>query len=86
MFHLDVLYVVMAIHVCCKCMFEIFHLFICTLQSVLFGCCIYFSGYTYMLQASIQNVSSVLDVYCKCVYLDFEYVAVAINPCCKCVL
>ena len=33
-----------------------------------------------MLQASIQNVSSVSDVCCKCVYLD---VVVAIHICCK---
>ena len=33
-----------------------------------------------MLQASIQNVSSVLGICCKCAYLD---VAVAIHICCK---
>jgi hypothetical protein len=36
-----------------------------------------------MLQASIQNVSSVLDVCCKCIYMDVAYVAVVIQICCK---
>jgi hypothetical protein len=27
MFYLDVAYVVVAIHICCKCMFQMFHLF-----------------------------------------------------------
>jgi hypothetical protein len=34
-----------------------------------------------MLQALIQNISSILDVHCKYVYLD---VVVAIHMYCKC--
>jgi hypothetical protein len=50
-FHLDVAYV--AIAKCCKCMFQIFYLFQMYVASVLYGCCICFSGYTKILQASI---------------------------------
>jgi hypothetical protein len=34
----DVTHVVMAIHVCSKCMFQIFHLFQTNVASVLSGC------------------------------------------------
>jgi hypothetical protein len=81
-FYLDVAYVAMTIHVCCKCVFQTFHLFsdICCKCFILSRCSICFSGYKRMLQASIQNVSSVSDVCCKCVYLA---VADAIHICCK---
>ena len=35
----DVAHVVMAIHVCFKCMFQIFNLFQTNVASVLSGCC-----------------------------------------------
>jgi hypothetical protein len=69
-FYLDVAYVAVARHVCCKCIFQMFHMFQTYVTSVLFGCCIYFR---HMLQASIQEILSVLDVYCKCV-----------SRCCSC--
>jgi hypothetical protein len=39
--------------VCCKCSFEMFHLFQTYVASVLYGCCTCFRGYTHILQASI---------------------------------
>jgi hypothetical protein len=45
---------------CCKCfMFQMFQLFQMYATSVLSGCCIYYSGYTHMLQEHVLNVSSV---------------------------
>ena len=72
----DVAYVAMAIHVCCKCIFQMFQLFSS-------GCCmcvyvdvakvdwdvLYVA--TRMLKAFVPNVSVVFsDVCCKCVYLN----------------
>ena len=60
----------MAIHVCCNCMFQMFHLFQTYVASVLSGCCICCSRYTLMLQMYISNVSPVSDVCCsKCFIL-----------------
>jgi hypothetical protein len=67
------IYVAMAIHVCCKCMFQTFYLFQMYATSVLSRRSICFSGYTQMLQESIQNVLSVSN---DIVYLD---VSVATN-------
>ena len=51
---LDVAHVVMAMHVCFKCMFQIFHLFQANVASVLSGCCKSISGWCiYMYVASI---------------------------------
>jgi hypothetical protein len=53
----------LAIHVCCKCMFQIFQL--------LSGCCICCSGYTHMLQVYVSKVSPVSDAFCsKCFMLQ----------------
>jgi hypothetical protein len=70
-----VAYVAMVVHVCCKLLFTMFHLFSSRrmLQACLFGCCIYF---TYMLQVFYLDVAFVLqrfscvfasvsDTYCK---------------------
>ena len=52
--------------------------------------CICYNGYTCMLQASVSNVLSVLlDVCCKCFYLDVAYVShiclqVFLPGCCIC--
>jgi hypothetical protein len=35
----DVAHVAMAIHVCFKCMFQMFHLYHTYIASILFGCC-----------------------------------------------
>ena len=52
----------MVIHICYKCMFQMFHLFQTYVASVLSGCCICCSRYTLMLQVYISNVSPVSDV------------------------
>jgi hypothetical protein len=39
-----------------------------------------------MLQVYVLNVSAVLNVCCKCIYLNVAYVALAIHVCCKCML
>ena len=78
-FHLDVAkvdrniaHVAVAIHVCFKCMFQIFHLVfldVC-LQSVLSRCCICFHIYEVFSGAFLQvfhrNVSSVSSISCVC--------------------
>jgi hypothetical protein len=64
----DITHVVMVIHICFKCMFQIFHLFQTYVASVLSrccksrsGCCIYI-----MLQANIFKCSQVFHTYvCK---------------------
>jgi hypothetical protein len=76
-FYLDIAYVAVAIHVCCKFMFQMFHLFGTYVASVSSRYCICFR---HILQASIPNVSYVLDICCMCVYL---VVSVAIHICCK---
>jgi hypothetical protein len=42
-------------------------------------CRICYNCYTHMLQISIHNVSSTLDICCKCFYLDIAYIIVAIH-------
>ena len=67
----DVSYVAVVVHVCCKRLFQMFHLFFKrTLQVCLSGCCICF---TYMLQVFYLDVayvfndfSSVFRCFCKC--------------------
>jgi hypothetical protein len=60
----DVALVASVSDVCCKRLFKNFLLFQKYVANVLSGYCIYFSGYTHMLQESIQNISFVLDLYC----------------------
>jgi hypothetical protein len=59
-----VVYIAMAIHVCCKYMFQRFQLFQTYVASVSFRCCIYCSGYTHMLQLCFSNVSAVSSGSC----------------------
>jgi hypothetical protein len=60
----DVAYVAMAIYVCCKRLFQMFHLFFRRLlQMCLFGCYIYF---TYMLQVFYLDVKYALQWLFKC--------------------
>jgi hypothetical protein len=67
-FYLDVAVV---IHICCKCMLQIFQLFQTYVASVLFECCICCNGYIHMLQAYVSNVSPVSYVFCsKCFMLQ----------------
>jgi hypothetical protein len=67
----DVAYVVISVHVRCKCMFQIFHLFFRRmLQVCLSGCCKCLSGYCISFAMTFQMFSgvfaSVLDVCYKC--------------------
>jgi hypothetical protein len=70
LFYLDIAYVAVAIYVCCRCMFQMFHLFRTYIASVSSGCCI---GFRHMLQASIQNISSISDMLQMC-----------LSRCCSC--
>ena len=70
MFHVDVVkvnqddaYVAMAIHVCCKRLFQMFYLFQMNVAHVLSGCCICF---TLMLQVFHPDVAYVSHICCKC--------------------
>jgi hypothetical protein len=97
-FYLDVVYVAMTIHVCCKCMFQIFQLFQRMLQvfyldvsyvaSVCFKC---FSCFKCMLQVSCLDVAYValaISICCNCMFQMFQlfqtYVASILSGCCKC--
>jgi hypothetical protein len=70
-FHMDVakidrnvVYVAMAIHVCCKRLFQIFHMFFRRmLQVCLFVCCICF---IHMLRVFYPDVAYVLYICCEC--------------------
>jgi hypothetical protein len=73
---MDVTYVAMAIHVCCKYLFKVFHLLLTYVASAFIWilniyviCC---SGSTHMLQAYVSNVSSTLHVcYRKCFHIAY---------------
>jgi hypothetical protein len=78
----------MAIHICCKYMFQMFQLFQTYIVSVLFGCCICCNGYTRMLQVYVSNVLALSNVCCKwfiqmlyMLYWIYTYVA---SVCFKC--
>jgi hypothetical protein len=58
----DVAHVAIAIHVCCKRLFEMFHPFQTRVARVLSGCCICF---TQILHAFVLNVSFVSYAYCS---------------------
>jgi hypothetical protein len=55
-FHVDVAYVAMAIHVCCKCI-------VLNIKCVLSGCYIYF---THILQVFHLDAVYVSHIYYKC--------------------
>jgi hypothetical protein len=60
----DVAYVAMVVHICCKSMSPMFHLFFKRmLQACLFECCICFHTY----------VASVLSGCCACFAMVFKY-------------
>jgi hypothetical protein len=60
----DVSYVAMVVHVCCKCLFQMFYLlFKCMLQVCLYVCCICF---THTLQVFYLGVAYVFQWSFKC--------------------
>jgi hypothetical protein len=74
-----VAYLAIAIHVCLKCMFQMFFLFHTYVASISSrcckyrsGCCIMCNGYIRMLQVYVPNVSSVLYIRCKCFIWTLE--------------
>jgi hypothetical protein len=73
-----VAYVVMAIHMYCKCMFQMVQPFKTYIATVSSRCCICCSGYTRILQVCFQML--------RLFHLDVAYVVVAIHVCCKCIL
>jgi hypothetical protein len=54
----DIVYVIMVIHVCCKCSSKMFHL----------------CFWTYCYKCVYLDVTYVSHIYCKCFYLDMAYV------------
>jgi hypothetical protein len=76
----SVAYVAITIHVCCKCMFQLFQTYVTIVLSV---CCICCTGYARMLQVYFSNVLAVSNVCSKCFYVDVKYVAVPIHIFCK---
>ena len=73
----DIAHVVIAIHLCFKCMFQMFHMFQTYVVSVLSECCKIRSGCCiYMLAASIcfKVFSSVSYVCLQVFHLDVAYV------------
>jgi hypothetical protein len=91
-------YVTMAIHVCCKGMVQMFHLFQTYVASVSSGYCICCSGYTHILQVCFTNVSAVSSICCmflpRCCICSTSYTRMLqvyvlnVSPisdiCCKC--
>ena len=54
----DVAHVAIVVHICCKCLFLMFHLFFYTYVASLSGCCIYF---THILQVFYLDVAYVCN-------------------------
>jgi hypothetical protein len=72
--HQDVAHVVMAIHICFKCMIQMFHLFQTYVASVLSECCKSRSGCCiYMLRAYIC-FKYFIRMFASVFYLDVSYV------------
>jgi hypothetical protein len=87
----NVAYVLMAIHVCCKCMFQMFQFFQMYVASVSSRCCICSSGYICMLQVCFSNVLAVLSECCICcsnytriLQVYVSNVSPILDACCKC--
>jgi uncharacterized membrane protein YgcG len=84
----DVVYVAMVVHVCCKSLFLMFHLFSRRmLQVCLSRCCICF---THLLQVFYLDIAYILQLFFKCFQVFFQvfqtYVANAsavLDICCK---
>jgi hypothetical protein len=76
-----VAYVAMTIHVCCKCMFQMFRFFQTYVASVLSGCSICCAGGTCMLQVYVSNILFCFKRMLQVFYLDIVFIA---KVCCKC--
>jgi hypothetical protein len=71
----------MAIHVCCKCMYQMFQLFQMYVASVSSGRCICCSCYTRMLEPCFPNVSTVFIWMLHMLQWLYTYIA---SVCSKC--
>ena len=90
----DIAHVAMAIHVCFKCMFQIFHLFQTNVAGVLSGCCKKDLDvvYTCMLRAYVSSVfryfirmfASVSSRFCICLQCCSSVFASVLDACFKC--
>ena len=81
---------------CCKCMFQVFQSYTaivtygcCKNRSGCCTCCIFCKCFRGMLQAFVQNILSVLDIYCsKCfiwmLHMFHTHVASVLSGCCIC--
>ena len=70
MFYLDVAYVALAIHVCCKCIFQIFQLFQTYVASVVSGVAYAAVAIHICCKRMFVNVSFISDVcFSKCFVL-----------------
>jgi hypothetical protein len=81
-FHLDVAYVTVAIHVCCKCVFKCFSCFSWMLHVFIWMLPMLQWLYTYVASVCFKCFTyfrRMLQVF----YLDFAYVAVVIHTWCK---
>jgi hypothetical protein len=79
----NVTYVAMAIHICCKCLFQMFQQFQMDVVHVLSGCCIYF---TVMLQVFHPDVAYVFMHMLQVFHLDVAYVLQWLHTCFRCML
>jgi hypothetical protein len=85
----DVAYVAIVVHICCKSLSPMFHLFFrCMLQVCLYGCCIYFhtyvasvlSIYYVCLQWFLSVLTNVSDAYFKCFICLFFCMLQVLHP------
>jgi hypothetical protein len=60
----DIAHVAVTIHVCCKSLFKMFHLFETHVAIAISGCCIYIA--MTMLQARVLKCFVYSDVCCNC--------------------
>jgi hypothetical protein len=85
----DITYVAMAIHVCCKRLFQMFHLFFQTYIASVFICMLRIF-HTYVCKCFCQDVAYVLQwlfkffmCFRKCFIYMFQMFHLSLNACCK---
>jgi hypothetical protein len=70
---------------CFICMLQVFHVDIAKVDRDVVVCC---NGYTFLLQASVPNVSAVSDGCCTCfilvLHIFHTYVVSVLSGCCIC--
>jgi hypothetical protein len=87
----DVAHVAMAIHICFKCMFQMFYPFQTYSASVSFGCCKTRSGFLYIYASVLGVFIRMLQVFyldvCNgytCFHVFSQCFASVSDVCCKC--